>query len=234
MNLRDQIRELEEYYRRRAHEYDEIYTRDDPLRQPELVHAAARMREVVAGRHVLEIACGTGYWTEIASEVAADVVATDLSTEMIDVARRRRHPRANVRFVVADAYRLGKVSGDFNAAIANFWISHVPKSSLQAFLSDFHNRLEPGAVVFMIDNLNTPGYGGEFVRVPDSEDTFKLRELSDGSKHRIIKNYFESQELRDLLEPYARDIVIDRREHYWWLDYSARAVRGKTHSPDTD
>ncbi len=219
MSIDDKIKELEEYYRLRAHEYDEIYTRDDPLRQPELAVAAARMKEVVAGKHVLEIACGTGYWTEIASGVATDVVATDLSTEMIDVAKHRPYTNANIRFVVADAYQLDDVAGHFDAAIANFWISHVPKSKLHAFLRQFHKRLQSRAAVFMIDNLNTPGYGGEFVQVTDSEDTFKLRELSDGSKHRIIKNYFESQELREILEPHARDIVIDRREHYWWLSY---------------
>jgi len=80
------------------------------------------------------------------------------------------------------------------------------------------------AAVFMIDNLNTPGYGGDFVQVPGSEDTFKLRELSDGSKHRVIKNYFESRELREILAPHARDVVIDRREHYWWLSYTVEAA----------
>jgi ubiquinone/menaquinone biosynthesis C-methylase UbiE len=218
------MKELEAYYRLRANEYDEIYTRDDPLRQPELVHAAARMKEVVAGRRVLEIACGTGFWTEVASAVAVEVVAIDLSAEMIDVAKQRAYPRGNVRFIVADAYRLDDVPDDFDAALANFWISHVPKSKLHGFLRRFHAHLKPGAAVFMIDNRNTPGYGGEFVAVPGSEDTFKLRELSDGSRHRIIKNYFESKELRALLEPYAGDIVIDRREHYWWLSYAVEAA----------
>ena len=222
MSTGDRIKELEEYYRLRAREYDEIYTRDDPLRQPELVHAVERMTEVVAGKHVLEIACGTGYWTEVASGVAADVVATDISTEMMDVAKHRPYTNANVRFVVADAYHLDGVPGHFDAAIANFWISHVPKSNLQAFLRQFHKRLQTGAAVFMIDNLNTPGYGGEFVEIADSEDTFKLRELSDGSKHRIIKNYFEPQQLREILEPHASDIVVDRREHYWWLSYTVK------------
>jgi ubiquinone/menaquinone biosynthesis C-methylase UbiE len=229
MSIDNRIKELEEYYRRRADEYDEIYTRDDPLRQRELVHAAARMNDVLARRHVLEIACGTGFWTEIAADVAADIVATDLSTEMMDVAKRRRYARANVRFVIGDAYRLDEVPGRFDAAMASFWLSHVPKSKLHPFLHQFNDRLDPDAVVFMIDNLNTPGYGGEFVEIPESEDTFKLRELSDGSKHRVIKNYFESEELRELLEPYASDIVIDRREHYWWLSYSVQ-----THVPRSD
>ena len=60
--------ELVDYYAKRAREYERVY--DKPERQSDL----ARLHEIVpvmfAGRRVLEIACGTGYWTApIASPV---------------------------------------------------------------------------------------------------------------------------------------------------------------------
>ena len=78
---------LAEYYARRAAEYDEIYAK--PERRADL----AQLRNVVtrhfAGRRVLEVACGTGYWTELLTRSAASVVATDVSTGVLDFARAK-------------------------------------------------------------------------------------------------------------------------------------------------
>ena len=223
MGIEDRIQELERYYRQRAPEYEEIYDRADPIRKRELGEAAARMNEVLKGRRVLEIACGTGYWTQVAAEVAEEIVATDISPEMIDLAGRKPYTEKNVRFITGDAYRLDEVPGDFNAGLANFWISHVPLARMHAFIRGFHKRLATGSPVFMVDNMNTPGHGGEFLREPDGEDTFKLRELNDGSRHTIIKNYFDSDELRGLFEPYVRNLRFDAGTYYWWLSYIVRA-----------
>ena len=43
-------------------------------------------------------------------------------------------------------------------------------------------------IVFVADNVYVPGIGGELVRKSSSADTFKLRELGDGSKHEVLKN----------------------------------------------
>jgi hypothetical protein len=141
---------------------------------------------------------------------------------MLNIARQKAYPSQNVRFLLADAYGLDTVPGSFDAGLANFWISHVPRAKLDAFIRGFHERLGEGSLVFMIDNLNTPGHGGEFVSEPNSADTFKLRELSDGSVHKIIKNYFEECELVELLEPHSRNLSIETATYYWWLTYSVR------------
>jgi hypothetical protein len=53
---------LDTYYERRAAEYDAIY--DKPERQDDLEELKVRLRELFAGRTVLEIAAGTGCWTQ--------------------------------------------------------------------------------------------------------------------------------------------------------------------------
>ncbi|HMC28611.1 MAG TPA: hypothetical protein VKM56_12545, partial [Verrucomicrobiae bacterium] len=52
-----------EYYSQRAPEYDEIYHRDDRARQDDLVKMGTFLQSTFAARRVLEVACGTGYWT---------------------------------------------------------------------------------------------------------------------------------------------------------------------------
>src|SRR5512136_527347 len=138
--------DIEKYYARRAGEYERIYA--IPERQPDL----QRLREVLvdfgAGRRLLEIACGTGYWTEAVAAVAGSVVATDAVEEVMAVARGRNLPPERVSFVRADAYGLEAVAGEFDAALAGFWWSHVTRARLGAFLDGLHRRLGSGAVLF--------------------------------------------------------------------------------------
>ena len=137
---------MREYYDSSSQEYDRIYRRDDPLRQAEQEALADALRSAVAGRRVLEIACGTGHWTEIAAETAIHVVAADVSDRMLSVARAKGMPEDKVELRRADAYALYRTPGNFDAGLANFWFSHVPKERLEEFLWGFHQRLGPGAV----------------------------------------------------------------------------------------
>lgn len=52
---------LTAYYAKRAAQYERIYAR--PERQAELAALRMRVAGLCAGKKVLEIACGTGYWT---------------------------------------------------------------------------------------------------------------------------------------------------------------------------
>jgi len=76
-----------EYYRARAPEYEQIYYRDDAQRRSELEAEAATLRKVTEGKNVLELACGTGYWTKIMSEVAISITAVDLAPQAQVISR---------------------------------------------------------------------------------------------------------------------------------------------------
>ena len=53
--------ELAAYYAQRAAEYERIYAK--PERQADLAALRARFGKLFKGKRVLELACGTGYWT---------------------------------------------------------------------------------------------------------------------------------------------------------------------------
>ena len=208
-----------EYYSQRASEYEEIYHRDDPDRRKELAQMGLQLRDACFQRSVLEVACGTGYWTEQIASVATDVTAVDASEGMLQLAREKFSAREGVQFVSGDAYDLENVPGMFSAGVAMFWFSHVPRARVAEFLERFHSKLDKGAVVFLADNVNVPGVGGELVNDPSGSDTFKLRQLKDGSHHRILKNYYAESELRSLLEPYARSLKTHFGAAYWYAKY---------------
>ncbi len=222
MDLDSELVALKQYYADHADEYERIFYRDHALRQQELSEMAATVKRLLRGRRVLEVACGTGYWTQIASDVAARVVATDVADEMLDLAAKKQLPPDKVELRKADAFSLESVIGDFDAGLACFWYSHVPQSKAADFLDGFHKRLGCGAVVFMTDNMYVRGFGGELIRRPGAVDTFKRRRLSDESTHEILKNYYDAGELERTFSPYASDLVVQTARFYWWLSYRVK------------
>ena len=219
--------DLVDYYSRRALEYDDIYRRREPARRAEQRQLAAAMRSALGGRRVLEIACGTGYWTAKLAPVARAVTAVDASAAMLARARARRLPPGRVELVAGDAFALDAVPGHFDGGLAAFWLSHMPRAALDAFLDRFHARLEPGAAVFLADNVPVAGVGGELVGAGEAGggDTYKLRRLADGSRHRVLKNYFSDDELAALLAPRSDALALHRGDCFWWASYRTRRAR---------
>lgn len=171
----------------------------------------------MAGRRVLEIACGSGWATRFVAEVAECVVATDLSAARLALARKRNQAGAEVRFVEADAYALDEVEGVFDAGLAIAWFAHVPRDRHVSFLRGLHQRVGKGGVVFVADEMYNIGAPTTH---PLSMDTYELRQLEDGSQYEIIDNKFDSQELRRIFAPWARGLDIHQGAEYWWLQYT--------------
>ena len=208
------------YYSLRAREYEQIYNRPDPIRQKELSQIACELKKTVTDRVVLEVACGTGYWTAIAAQTAAKIVAIDTSEQMLDIAREKGLPEEKADLRLYDAYSLVAIGELFDAGIANFWLSHVPKARLTEFLSAFHKNMRNNARIFVTDNVYVPGIGGELIHKPNSADTFKLRQLQNGSKHEVLKNYYDEKQLREILSPYCQQLDLTFANCFWWAKYT--------------
>ncbi len=207
---------LPEYYGRRAPEYEQKFRSADPVRQSELAAIAAALEEQFGGRRVLEVACGTGYWTQFVAAVAAHVTGVDLSGEMLALARGKKLPSDKVEFLVADAFQLQTVPGNFDAGLANFFLSHVPKARLAGFLAGFHKKLGPNAIVFLADDVDVPGRGGPSVACPGNEDTIERRYVPDGTKYEVIKNFYPPEQLRSILAPWSANMRMHIGQHFWW------------------
>lgn len=209
--------ELVAYYRRRAREYEAIYAR--PERQADLAVLRERIPALLAGRRILEVACGTGYWTECLASRASEVVAVDLAEEAMAIARAKPCPPGRVRFETADAYALPATLGAFGGAFAGFWWSHVPRGRIAEFLDSLHARLEPGAVVALLDNRYVEGSSTPIAGFDADGNTFQVRRMSDGTTVRVMKNFPSEEELRRDLGPRATAIEYAALEYYWLVSY---------------
>lgn len=104
---------LRAYYAARAPVYDRVYR--IPERQADLRRLQDWLPTLFEGRRILEIACGTGYWTQFVALVAKHVVATDVSMETLQLTgarnasgirfRHRRYQGCTVVNQAAIAYR---------------------------------------------------------------------------------------------------------------------------------
>lgn len=209
---------LVDYYRRRAREYERIY--DKPERQADLAILRERLPRELAGRDVLEIACGTGYWTQVCAPAARSILAVDLADETLEVACAKEYAFGKVRFGRADAYRLEDLQGPFDAGLAAFWWSHIPRGRISEFLAAWHRRLGSGARVVLLDNRYVEGSSTPLSRTDGDGNTYQLRELGDGTAHEVLKNFPERTELEQALGGSAKDFDWIELPHYWVAIYT--------------
>jgi SAM-dependent methyltransferase len=207
-----------DYYRRRAATYERVYAK--PERQDDLRAMEAWLPTPFAGRRVLEVACGTGWWTPHGARDAARWLATDLNPETMDVARAKTMP-ASVEFRTVDAFTFAELGGEtFDGAFAGCWWSHLELGRLPGWLHGLHARLEPGARVVMLDNRFVPGSSTPISRRDAAGNTYQNRTLDDGSVHEVVKNFPTADEAFALLGPRARDPQWMAYTHYWVLTYT--------------
>ena len=207
------------YYVQRAATYERVYAK--PERQADLRAMEAWLATRFVGRNVLEIACGTGWWTPHGAARAAHWRATDLNPETMAVAQAKPAMPAAVRFQQVDAYTLAELGDEtFDAAFAGCWWSHVPLQQLQPWLDTLHARLSPGAAVVVLDNRLVPASSTPISRSDAQGNTYQQRMLDDGSTHEVLKNFPTAEEAIAALGPRARDPHWITWAHYWALAWT--------------
>jgi ubiquinone/menaquinone biosynthesis C-methylase UbiE len=208
---------MQRYYAQRASEYERIY--DKPERQADIAAVKAWLPALFEGRRVLEVACGTGYWTPHAAAQCASWTATDVNDEVLALARNKPLPHERIEFRLADAYALD-LPRQFDAAFAGFWWSHVPLQRTAGWLDGLHACLQPGARVVLIDNLYVEGSSQPVTRRDELGNTYQSRRLDDGSIHEVLKNFPDADGLCRLLGDRAAAFEWKAWPHFWAATYT--------------
>jgi demethylmenaquinone methyltransferase/2-methoxy-6-polyprenyl-1,4-benzoquinol methylase len=217
METRTATPHLERYYSKRAAEYEQVY--DKPERQHELEWLRHRIPEVLSGRTVLEVACGTGYWTQFIAREAEHVYACDINESVLEIAREKPIAAGRASFFKADAVTLQGVPPGCDAAFAGFWWSHVKKSGLAQFLNALAAKLEPGAVVAILDNSYAEGSSTPVSRRDSEGNTYQMRRLASGEEYEVLKNFPTADELAAAVRPIAREAQLESLAYYWLLTF---------------
>ncbi|HUQ40768.1 MAG TPA: class I SAM-dependent methyltransferase [Acidimicrobiales bacterium] len=202
------------YYRARAPEYDRWWHRTHqyalpPDQQAGWLEEVGRLETMLgewvpAGSRVLELAAGTGLWTVRLAARAEVVVAVDAAPETTAINRGRLADAglaSRVTYVEADLFRWEPRPDDtssFDVVFFSFWLSHVPPERFDAFWQLVARALRPGGHAVLIDNRwweRSWPYGAE-----RPTDPVQVRsDVSSGDEYRIVKVYWEPDELTERL-----------------------------------
>ena len=142
---------------------------------------------------VLELACGTGIWTDQLLRYATEVTAVDASPEMIALASARLNSD-RVRFVCEDIFSW-RPNRRYDVVFFGFWLSHVPLERFASFWALVADCVKPGGRVFFVDD----GYRTPDELVEGESSSVIRRRLNDGTAHTAIKVPHRPAELEQRL-----------------------------------
>ena len=150
---------LERYYDRRAAEYEKVY--DKPERQHELEWLRTRIPQLLAARTVLEVACGTGYWTQFLARTAYKVHACDINESVLEIAREKDIARGRVDFFKADAVSLEVRVTNWGAQRLYSRFGFRPVG----IRKNYYQEIGEDALIMWLDGIRTPEFRARIRRV---------------------------------------------------------------------
>ncbi len=211
-------KKIQKYYANRAKEYDKTYLR--PERQDDIKKIHLLLKNLLKGHRVLEIACGTGFWTKTIASVAKFITAVDINNEVLRIAKNKLIHSKNVIFIQDDVYLLNMTQGVFSAGYAGSWWSHILKSKLKGFLDVFHSKFQPEALIIFMDNRYREGSSTPISRTDSDGNTYQIRKLDDGQEYEILKNFPTKQEIMESLGTSVKNFEMESLPYFWIVYYN--------------
>lgn len=214
--------EMVAYYRARAPEYDEWWQRQGRYDRGPDANARwfAEIQEVLADfdacgftGDVLELAPGTGNWTQQLLRTARTITAVDASPEMVAI-NRERVQSERVTYILADLFTW-QPDRQYNAIFFGFWLSHVPRERLDDFWRTVARALQPDGKFFFLDNLRESTTTSLDQQLPPPDSQIMTRKLNDGRTFQIVKNYFEPAALTAQCRAAGLQVTIKSTANYF-------------------
>ena len=222
MNHDKYIAEQLEYYRARAGEYDEWFLRQGRYDQGK-EHTEAWFNEVAELQNylaslaplgkILELACGTGWWTEQLVKYADSVTAVDASEEVLEL-NAERVASKKISYLQADIFKLD-IQEKFDFIFFSFWLSHVPPERFAAFWKQLETLLKPNGRVFLIDSSHKKEATSKDQELPPQDATIAKRKLKDGREFEIVKLFYKPEDLNSKLSKLDWQVKAQKTEKFF-------------------
>jgi demethylmenaquinone methyltransferase/2-methoxy-6-polyprenyl-1,4-benzoquinol methylase len=238
------LEEQKAYYQARAQEYDEWFYRcgryDLGLEHTQQWEKEAdQVRQALAAANltgqVLDIAAGTGIWTQELVKTAAHVTALDSSGEMLALNRHKVQSN-KVTYTLTDLFYWQPVI-TYDAIFIGFWLSHVPLPLLYDFIGTMAGALKPNGKIFFVDSLpESSSTSRDMIKelaqnleqrtsLPQAvEDNYGLvpRRLNDGRKFQVVKIFYQPTELVERFKAYDLDVTVQQTEHFFLYGWGTK------------
>ena len=216
--------EQQAYYVDRAPEYDEWWERTgrydlgpegNKIWWEEVAQVMRFFRASELGGKAIDIAAGTGNWTEFLAHHADEVTAVDGSEEVLAINRRRLVNAGlikRVKFRQVDLFRWSPAER-YDIAFMGFWLTHIPQALMDPFLTHLSSALAAGGKVLLVDSQSRSDNPKQGTRTLSEE--IEIRTLKDGRQSRIVKKFHSPTELTDLFARHGIDATIKVTSKYF-------------------
>lgn len=161
---------------------------------------------------VLELGCGTGYFTRELARRGADVVAIDVSPELLEIAKTEGFA-ANVRFEIQNACALSYPDASFDSVVGSSVLHHL---DIEDALTEIYRVLKNGGTVYFTEpnmlnpqiaiQKNVPWVKRKLGDSPDETAFFRwpLRRLLEAAGFRAVQI-----DPFDFLHPKTPSFLVD-------------------------
>ena len=162
---------------------------------------------------VLELGCGAGYFTRELVRSGADIVAIDVSPELLEIARSNCSA-PNVQYQLENAYELSYEDAVFDSVVGSSVLHHL---EIEKALRDIHRVLKAGGTIFFTEpnmlnpqialQKNIPWIKQKLGDSPDETAFFRgpLKRLLEATGYRDIRI-----DPFDFLHPKTPAALVDR------------------------
>lgn len=210
------------YYDARAPEYNEWWERKGRYDRGDEATAAWRadiatldqwLEEFKPVGAVLELACGTGNWTEKLLRYSDDLTAVDASPEMLAQCRARVGAD-RARFIQSDIFAF-EPDRQYDVVFFGFWLSHVPPERFEEFWERVRAALKPSDRFFFVDSRYEASSTASDHILTASTDIRQTRKLNDGREFEVYKIFYEPEHLSQRLTRLGFENRVRATERYF-------------------
>lgn len=182
------------YYDERAPEYEDAYvlgTGTSSIQDPEVFRSEAALLsgiiEQFAGGHLVDLACGTAYWSPYYAARCSSITLIDQSEGMLVEARRKLATlqitdRCSV--VRADLFDYDSSQHACDCALIGFFLSHLDDEQERLLFRALERMLGTTGRFLILDSAWSP----ERARF-NAKAERQVRRLNDGTRFEIYKRY---------------------------------------------
>ncbi len=138
-------------------------------------HRYVFARRFVAGRRVLDVACGEGYGSALLAAVAGGVTGIDIAPEAVRHASTAYAGVAHLNFAVGSAAALPLPDACVDVVVSFETIEHLPRPDQPQMIAEIARVLAPGGIVVLsapnpIEYSDARGYRNPFHTHEPSRD----------------------------------------------------------------
>ena len=210
------------YYQARASEYDEWFLRQGRYdRGPEFKQQWFEEVEQVRNSltrfkpdgKVLELACGTGLWTQQLLGHAQHITAVDAAAEVLKL-NQQRLQSSKVKYIQADIFTW-QPEERYDVVFFSFWLSHVPSQYFEQFWQMVSRALKSRGRVFFVDSRHEPTSTARDHHLGEAHAGTAERRLNDGREYRIVKIFYEREQLEKRLSQLGWSVRVNETPNYF-------------------